>query len=106
MNCAVATSTRSDLDTAFDDVVPRLSAALGGDPDLVVAFFTDHHTRDAEHLHRRLMDELSPRHLLRLWLSAEPRRPVTPNILHYDGEPGIQPIPGRTPSYETDVEVQ
>jgi hypothetical protein len=49
---------------------------------------------------------LPPRHLLRLWLSADPRRPIAPEVLHYEGEPGIQPIPGRTPSYATDVEVQ
>ncbi len=47
-----------------------------------------------------------PRHLLRLWLAADPPRPVTPNILHYEGEPGIQPVEGRTPSYATRVEVQ
>lgn len=49
---------------------------------------------------------LPPRHLLRLWLAADPPRPLTPNILHYDGEPGIQPIDGRTPSYETGREIQ
>ena len=47
-----------------------------------------------------------PRHLLRLWLSTDPKRPVTPNILHYDGEPGIPAVAGRMPSYETSVEVQ
>jgi len=46
------------------------------------------------------------RHLLRLWLAAEPGRPLVPNILHFDGEPGIPPIPGRTPSYESPIEVQ
>jgi len=46
-----------------------------------------------------------PRHLLRLWLSAEPARPLAPNVLHYDGEPGIAPVPGRMPSYATDVDV-
>lgn len=49
---------------------------------------------------------LPSRHLLRLWLAADPTRPVTPNILHYDGEPGIQPVDGRTPSYETGRDVQ
>lgn len=46
------------------------------------------------------------RHLMRLWLAAEPPRPVVDTILHFDGEPGIPPIPGRTPSYATTVEVQ
>ena len=48
----------------------------------------------------------APRHLLRLWLAAEPPRPVAPNILHFEGEPGIQPVAGRTPSYATGVEIQ
>lgn len=46
-----------------------------------------------------------PRHLLRLWLSTDPRRPLTPNIEHFEGEPGIQPVVGRRPSYATDVNV-
>jgi len=51
-------------------------------------------------------EALPPRHLLRLWLSADPPRPLTPNIQHFEGEPGIQPIAGRTPSYATDRDVQ
>lgn len=46
------------------------------------------------------------RHLLRLWLAADPGRPIAPEILHFDGEPGIPPVPGRTPSYASAVEVQ
>ncbi len=49
---------------------------------------------------------LPPRHLLRLWLSAEPKRPIRPEVLHYDGEPGIPPIEGRTPSFDYTVDVQ
>jgi len=45
------------------------------------------------------------RHLLRLWLAAEPGRPLVPEILHYDGEPGIPAVAGRMPSYATEVEV-
>lgn len=47
----------------------------------------------------------APRHLLRMWLSTEPRRPLTPNILHFDGEPGVPAVEGRMPSYETSVDV-
>ncbi len=47
-----------------------------------------------------------PRHLLRLWLASATPRPIAPDVLHYEGEPGIRPIDGRTPSYETRVEVQ
>lgn len=40
------------------------------------------------------------RHLLRLWLSAEPKRPVVDETYIYGTtEPGIPPQPGRTPSY-------
>ncbi|NNC80407.1 MAG: TauD/TfdA family dioxygenase [Acidimicrobiales bacterium] len=49
---------------------------------------------------------LPPRHLLRLWLATDPPRPLVPNIEHFEGEPGIQPIAGRTPSYETGHDIQ
>ena len=49
---------------------------------------------------------LPPRHLLRLWLSADPKRPIRPEVLHYEGEPGIPPIEGRTPSFDYTVDVQ
>ncbi len=49
--------------------------------------------------------DVPARHLLRLWLSANPPRPIAPNVLHYDGEPGISPVPGRMPSYATDVDI-
>ncbi|MEM7093086.1 MAG: TauD/TfdA family dioxygenase [Actinomycetota bacterium] len=51
-------------------------------------------------------DGSSARHLLRLWISARRPRPVVPEILHYDGEPGIPAVAGKRPSYATDVEVQ
>lgn len=50
--------------------------------------------------------DMPPRLLLRLWLSTTPRRPVTPDIAHFEGEPGIPPVEGRTPSYATDVDIQ
>ena len=39
------------------------------------------------------------RHLLRLWLAADPPRPVAPETRQYTGEPGIPAQPGRTPSF-------
>ena len=39
------------------------------------------------------------RHLLRLWLAAEPTRPVVPETRQYPDEPGIPPQPGLTPSF-------
>ncbi len=46
-----------------------------------------------------------PRHLLRLWIDGDPRRPVVDDIQIYPGTVGIRPQPGRIPSYETTVEV-
>lgn len=46
------------------------------------------------------------RHLLRLWLSTVPPRPVVPETCMYPGGAGIPHQPGRTPSYETSVETQ
>lgn len=45
------------------------------------------------------------RHLLRLWIDGHPRRPVVDDIQIYPGTVGIAPQEGRTPSYETSVEV-
>lgn len=45
------------------------------------------------------------RHLLRLWIDGSPRRPVVDDIHIFPGYPGIRPQEGRTPSYETTVEV-
>ncbi len=53
-------------------------------------------------LHARTAFTDSPehrRHLLRLWLAAEPPRPVVPETRQYPDEPGIPPQPGRTPSF-------
>lgn len=52
-------------------------------------------------------DEARKRHLLRLWLHADPPRPTVREIFLYgDGEPGIPPRPGSTPYYENRVELQ
>ena len=50
--------------------------------------------------------EFPPRHLLRLWLSTDPPRPIRPEVLHFDGEPGVPKVEGQTPSYEYTVDVQ
>ena len=44
------------------------------------------------------------RELLRLWLAADPPRPVVPEVYIYEqayhgGEPGVPPQPGRRPSF-------
>ena len=43
------------------------------------------------------------RHLLRLWLAADPPRPVVAETVQYVGGPGIPHQPGRTPSYATRI---
>ena len=80
----------------------HLEFTLGGGEAVFANNFTVLHARSG------FADspDRSPRHLLRLWLATDPPRPVAPEILHYDGEPGIPPVPGRTPSYETEVDIQ
>ena len=46
------------------------------------------------------------RHLLRLWLAADPPRPVVPETRQYTGEPGIPAQPGRTPSFASRYDEQ
>jgi alpha-ketoglutarate-dependent taurine dioxygenase len=58
-------------------------------------------------MHARTAFESDPdptkrRHLLRLWLLADPPRPVVPEVMMHDGEMsgvGVVPQTGRTPSY-------
>jgi len=46
------------------------------------------------------------RHLLRLWLAADPPRPVVPETMQYPGEPGIPPQWGCTPSFASRFDSQ
>ncbi|MEQ9491702.1 MAG: TauD/TfdA family dioxygenase [Alphaproteobacteria bacterium] len=49
-------------------------------------------------------DPALKRHLLRLWIAANPTRPVVREVFVYgDGEPGIPPRAGSTPFYENRV---
>lgn len=51
-------------------------------------------------------DPAAKRHLLRLWLAADPPRPVVREMFVYgDGEPGIPPRPGSVPFYENKVAI-
>lgn len=51
-------------------------------------------------------DPALKRHLLRLWLHADPPRPTVPEIFIYgNGEPGIPPKPGAVPFYENRIEI-
>lgn len=65
MKCAVVTSTSPDLQASIDGLCDQLSSALSGKPiDLLMAFFTPHHTEEAERLRARLIERLKPRVLL------------------------------------------
>ena len=98
-----------DDDRTALDLVDRFST----DPDLGLRFtlgagqavfannYTVFHAREAFH------DPLGRpgRHLLRLWLDADPGRPVVPETRIYPLSAGIPPQPGRMPSYATTVEL-
>ena len=64
--------------------------------------FTVLHARDAFEDHG---DPERRRLLLRLWLSADPPRPIRPEVAIYENGPGITPQPGREPSFPADVGV-
>lgn len=65
MKCAVVTSTSPDIAASLDGLIARLVAELGeGRPDLLVVFFTPHHSGDVPLLRKRLLDKLKPRVLL------------------------------------------
>ena len=92
--------------TDIDDEAIRVLEETANSPGLALDFtmaageavvannFTVFHARTAftdSPEHRR--------HLLRLWLAADPPRPVVPETRHYLGEPGIPPQTDRTPSF-------
>lgn len=65
MKCAAVTTTSPDSVAALDGLCDRLSGELGGQrPDLLMAFFTPHHSGEVAVLRKRLLDRLSPRVLL------------------------------------------
>ncbi len=65
MKCAVVTSTTPDCMAALDGLCDRLLGELGpARPDLVIVFFTPHHSGDAQALRARLLERLAPRVLL------------------------------------------
>jgi hypothetical protein len=89
-----AQAARPDLHTEF---------TLAPGEAIFANNFTVMHARTGFEDHS---DPERKRHLLRLWLAADPPRPLVPEILHYEGEPGIPPQAGRRPSYATEREIQ
>lgn len=61
MRCAAVTTTSPDLVSALDGLCERLGQELGGArPDLLVAFFTPHHSAEAPALRERLLQRFDP----------------------------------------------
>ena len=86
-----STAARADLCMDF---------TLGAGEAVVANNFTVLHARTAFEDHD---DPAMKRHLLRLWLAADPPRPVVAETVQYVGGPGIPHQPGRTPSYATRI---
>ena len=99
--------------TNTDNAAISLLEATANRPDLALDFtmaageavvannFTVFHARTAF-----TDDPDRRRHLLRLWLVADPPRPVVPETMQYPGEPGIPPQWGRTPSFASRFDSQ
>ena len=112
----VATDEDPEINLTDEDYEALdLFETLAADPELCIEFtlspgeaiFANNFT--VMHARTSFQDHNGPdrkRHLLRLWLAADPPRPLVPEIQHFEGEPGIPPQPGRLPSYATPVEVQ
>lgn len=111
----IAASERDDIElTATDREALDVFEAIAAEPGVGLEFtldsgegviannFTVLHARTAFEDHA---DPGRKRHLLRLWIAAHHPRPLRPEVALYDGEPGIAPQPGRTPSYRHDVEI-
>lgn len=86
---------------AEDDICFKFTLAPG---EAVVANnYTVLHARTA---FEDYGDPALKRHLLRLWLHADPPRPTVPEIFIYgDGEPGIPPKPGHEPFYKHNIDI-
>jgi hypothetical protein len=101
--------TLDDLDIAafdyIDDVAVNPELALRFTLTRGQAIFANNYTIWHARTGFEDAEGVPPRHLLRLWIDGDPRRPVVDDIQIYPGTVGIGPQPGRTPSYETDVEV-
>lgn len=105
-DCAFEPEDREALDL-FDDLAARPDIGfwfkLAAGEAAIANNFTVLHARTA---FEDGDDPAAKRHLLRLWLAANPPRPVVPEVFVYgEGEPGIPPRPGSVPFYENKVTV-
>jgi small ligand-binding sensory domain FIST len=115
VKCAVVTTTTPDIVSALDGLCDRLASDLeGARPDLLVAFFTPHHSGDAPTLRRKIVDRLDPAVLmgcpgagvigsheevegrtgLTLWGAAWPGADIVPFRIEVDGDEGDPTLVG------------
>lgn len=89
------------IDTLGRDPAMALTFTLQSGEAVFANNYTVMHSRDA------FSDPpgAAKRLLLRLWIEAHQPRPVRPETFLYPGGAGIQALPGRQPSYATDVEI-
>lgn len=64
MKCAAVTTTSPDAPAAAPGLCDQLAAALGAGPDLLMVFYTPHHSGEVTTLQRELRQRLAPRVLL------------------------------------------
>lgn len=110
----IAADEFDDIELSEDDIEALdLFESIVAEPGVAVDFtlqkgeaiFANNFT--VLHARSGFDDEEDPskkRHLLRLWISAHEPRPIRNTMAMYEGEPGIPPQPGRTPSYQHNIE--
>jgi len=63
-SAAVSLSTDGDTDAALEQTATELLTKIGAQPDLVLAFFTGHHSEKAERISERVREALAPDNLV------------------------------------------
>ncbi|GJM21395.1 MAG: hypothetical protein DHS20C15_13100 [Planctomycetota bacterium] len=85
MKCASVSTTNPDAAAALDGLLNRLLDALDGErPDLLVAFFTSHHSEDAALIRERILGLADPKVLL-----GCPAASVISDEAELEGQAGI-----------------
>jgi small ligand-binding sensory domain FIST len=92
VKCAVVTTRQPDVVPALAGLCEQLRRQLGGTPDLVLAFYTPHHSGEIDVLRRRLLELLAPRVLL-----GCPGAGIIGGAEEVEGEAGLALWGGRWP---------
>ncbi len=103
--CALTEADRRALDR-FEELALEPGLGFRFTLEAGEAVFANNYT--ALHAREAFSDPpgAAKRHLLRLWLSTNPPRRVPIEMQIYSGSAGIPPQPGRTPSYQTEIDTQ